>query len=208
MGSGFTLDEILILEAGFVLEVVLVFEEAFALGADFDLDVVVFEVALEVVVVPFVDFFAVGFVFFAVDATLSLALVASFLAVLAVSTALSLRSLALLLIDSPVELAAALVLDARLLVASRARLAASSAALRASNNGSISAVSDLPPSGERLSLIRKRAMAASQIRRNATIAKSVFRINLMRKGIAKSPLLKTPKKSKKASTKIDISASQ
>ena len=52
MGSGFTLDEILILEAGFVLEVVLVFEEAFALGADFDLDVVVFEVALEVVVVP------------------------------------------------------------------------------------------------------------------------------------------------------------
>jgi len=79
-------------------------------------------------------------------------------------------SLAAVLLRPVADFVAALVLSTADFVALCARFAAFSAARRASATGSILAVSDLPPSGERLSFIRNIAIASSARSRNITIA--------------------------------------
>ena len=91
----------------------------------------------------------------------------------AASPTLSLAVSAALLVFSTAVLVAALAFSPAVFVTSRARIAAASAALRASTIGSISAVSDFPPSGERLLLIRKIATINSQRRRMPTRVKTI-----------------------------------
>ena len=103
--------------------------------------------------------------------------VAALVLLTAASAASAVDSLTLsaaLLVFSTALLVAALAFSPAVFDRSRALRAAASAALRASTIGSILAVSDFPPSGERLSLILKRATASSQIRRNVTSVSKIL----------------------------------